>query len=250
LGATPWNTPIKGDPLFDQFVRSGGTPSYAPWNRLPPGVYNLLQGMLEIDPAKRFTLADVQKHPWTSQAVIELDSVELANRLMSKMHIDLQIPVKQEDLSQSSANMADITPSQAHPRSQVVFEEDPSLSQFTGAAVLETLTQKARRFADVTGSERLTRFYSTWPVEDMFDLLLQALREMQLNVQAGDFTVAVHALDQRNDQLIGFVSCYPVQTGQGEMTLVDFAKRKGDPQEWRRLFKLVARLCRDAVFVG
>ncbi|ORY76959.1 kinase-like domain-containing protein [Protomyces lactucae-debilis] len=249
LGATPWNQPAAEDDLFRQFARSKGRPDYAPWKRLPLGVYNLLQGMLEINPKKRYTFADVRAHSWTAQKAIDLDPLDIANRLMSKMHVDLQVPIKQS-MSQSSAPIMEMTPSQAPVRSQIAFEDDPSLSQFAGTAILESLTQRARRFADITGSDRLTKFYSTWPIAEMFELLLRAVEELAFQTRLGEMCVTVAAEDRRGMQLWGTLSCYSVHTSQGEMTLVDFAKRKGDPQEWRVLFKLVARLCRDAIFVG
>lgn len=140
------------------------------------------------------------------------------------------------------------------PRIPLEFlDDDPALSQYTGSTqILESLTQRARRFADITGSERLTRFFSTWSTDDLLARLVQALQELQLSIRVVEeggtaAVVRVKALDTTGCPLIGSFGLYTLHNG---MTVAEFNKKKGDPQQWRRLFKLIAYQVREAIYTG
>lgn len=267
LGSTPWNEPTGQCSLFRTFAKARGTPRYEPWTSLGTVVYDLLQHILTIDPSQRYTLEQIQGHPWVQTERPEPDPITLANTLMAKMQVDLsqapagsqmrpQSQTKQSTLSQQMQKTA--ADSDEVPSSQVVnqsrvpldfLEDDPALSQYIGTTqVLESLTQRARRFADITGSERLTRFFSLWTISEVHALLTSALSELEIQHRVeSDSIIQMRALDTTGCQLSG---CFDLHRLQNDMVVAEFTKRKGDPQQWRRLFKVIAYNVKECIYTG
>lgn len=265
LGSNPWNEPTSQDKLFRDFARSRGNPTYDPWHRLDAEVYDLLQHIFAIDPSKRCTLADIESHPWVQRQLPETTGIVLANELMSRLQVNLSTPPSatqrasqkqsatplSQQLSVTSQDIETHQTQQASQRDRPLefLEDDPALSQFTGGTqVLESLTQRARRFADITGSERLTRFFSTWPPDALLDLLVEALAALDVTIVKFDAEAKVvhfKALDSTACPMYGSIELYRLKN---EMTVADFVKRKGDPQHWRRFFKVVTYHVCQAVY--
>ncbi|KAK3309676.1 kinase-like domain-containing protein [Chaetomium strumarium] len=142
--------------------------------------------------------------------------------------------------------------------------DEPTMSQFSQTpGVPLSLTQHARQFRDIVPSYSLTRFFSCMPPALLVQMLSDALH--QLNVpQPGRAPVVdpqaehvamlkVRTLDGRRQGLHGdvLVDRYQLPSPEEQELLeVRFVKIKGDPLEWRRFFKKVALLCRDAVYSG
>jgi serine/threonine-protein kinase Chk1 len=61
--------------------------------------------------------------------------------------------------------------------------------------------------------------------------------------------IKVKALDGRQCSLNGDIVVDTYISGEAELFEVRFVKVKGDPLEWRRFFKNVVLLCKDAVYV-
>lgn len=129
--------------------------------------------------------------------------------------------------------------------------DEPSMSQFSAnPSVPLSRTQNARRFNDIVPPSSLTRFYSTWSQNLLVSRICEALRLVQVPVSPSadvDDTVItrVRTLDTRKCPLtgsiiIGFIT--------DRFLEVEFFRAKGDPLEWRRFFKKVVVLCKDAVF--
>ncbi|KAK4575169.1 Chk1 protein kinase [Recurvomyces mirabilis] len=141
------------------------------------------------------------------------------------------------------------------------LEEDPSMSQFSQIAIGSmTATQQARHFNDIVPSHSLARFYSHYTMASLLPLLLSALHRLNIPVQTPaseamegkEYMVSlrIKTLDARQQILQGSVVVERVQMhglNQMEVLEVRFLKAKGDPVGWRRLFKQVAILCRDAI---
>ncbi|RJE21166.1 Serine threonine-protein kinase CHK1, partial [Aspergillus sclerotialis] len=141
----------------------------------------------------------------------------------------------------------------------------PSLSQFSPhPSVPLSLTQKATRFFDIVPSRPLTRFFSSWELKLLVPLLCEALHRLGVpvptvpSVGAGDSYAMIRVLtrDGRMCTLQGKIVVNAVAAGygdgsgeEGEIFEIEFLKTKGDPLEWRRFFKKVAVLCKDAVYV-
>ena len=138
--------------------------------------------------------------------------------------------------------------------------EEPSLSQFSSMPrVPMTKTQFARQFRDIIPSHSLTRFFSFWPIQQLHAALNDALQRLeapsvrfsQASQQGyGDSLapIKVRVLDSRNCPMSGDIIIERLQGVEGEVLETNFVKVKGDPVEWRRLFKKIVVLCQDAVF--
>ncbi|KAK4042223.1 kinase-like domain-containing protein [Parachaetomium inaequale] len=153
--------------------------------------------------------------------------------------------------------------------------DEPTMSQFSQTpGVPLSLTQHARQFRDIVPAYSLTRFFSHMPPALLVQMLHDALHQLNVPLplrtpavavggadqQAGHVaTLKVRTLDGRRQGLHGdvLVDRYRVlaspggeEEGEVELLEVRFVKVKGDPLEWRRFFKKVALLCRDAVYSG
>lgn len=165
-------------------------------------------------------------------------------------------------LSQPMTNQTDV-PSTTHPLSSnflAHISEDPAMSQFTATPTVPlTLTQAARQFADIMPSHTLTRFYSFLPPTQLTNLVLTSLHRLSIPVPPlpqevldnplanpdGALSIRIKAVDARQQPLHGNVIIE--KSGDERILGVRFVKAKGDPIGWRRLFKSVAVLCREAV---
>ncbi|KAI9932687.1 hypothetical protein ASPWEDRAFT_22457 [Aspergillus wentii DTO 134E9] len=134
------------------------------------------------------------------------------------------------------------------------LEDEPSMSQFSHTpAVPLSRTQKAQRFHDIVPSRPMTRFFSTWELKILVPLISEALHRLGVPVpavpavSAGDTSAMIRVLTQdgRGCTLQGKALIECVAEGLFE---IEFMKTKGDPLEWRRFFKKVAVLCKDAVY--
>ena len=73
---------------------------------------------------------------------------------------------------------------------------------------------------------------------------------MAFNLGASSLTttIKIRATDSRNCPLSGTIVLNRLPAVEGNVVEVSFVKAKGDPLEWRRLFKKVVISCKDAVF--
>jgi serine/threonine-protein kinase Chk1 len=130
------------------------------------------------------------------------------------------------------------------------IENDVSMSQFTkNPQVPVSLTQMANRFSDIAPSWSVNHFISDYPLDLLVEKVTEAL--MQVSVQTtkvvkdrDSASIQVTATYRRRQAMKGHI----VMERHGrEHFDVRFVKAKGDPIEWRRLFKDVARLCKDLI---
>jgi serine/threonine-protein kinase Chk1 len=142
------------------------------------------------------------------------------------------------------------------------FLTDPALSQFSQTpSVPMSVTQQARRFRDIVPETSLARFLSFMDFPLLLPLICEALR--RLGIPVGNVSpeptdqegyeggygamrafVPIKTRDQRACLLAGTVI---VERVEADVLEVRFLKAKGDPLEWRRLFKKVAVLCKDGI---
>lgn len=138
------------------------------------------------------------------------------------------------------------------------LEEEPTLSQFTrNPQVPLTRTQAARMFKDILPPTPMTKFFSSYTLNLLIPLLTESLTRLKIPLPAGlssrkfssvdtDCVIKLRTSDSRGCPLSGSIMCEAVGEGYLE---IEFVKASGDPLEWRRLFKKVVVLCRDAVYV-
>ncbi|OJD33579.1 serine threonine-protein kinase chk1 [Diplodia corticola] len=139
--------------------------------------------------------------------------------------------------------------------------DDPSLSQFTPApAVPLSLTQAARQFADIMPRHSLARFLSLLPLALLLPSLGEALHRVGVPVAPSTFSagarrgdepsyIRVKTVDGRQQLLCGTIVVERIDDADGDVSEVRFVKAKGDPLEWRRFFKKIVVLCKDAIYV-
>lgn len=138
--------------------------------------------------------------------------------------------------------------------------EEPSMSQFQKVPTIPvSLTQRARRFSEILPPRSFTHFYSELSEALLLEMLGAALQNLGLpfplvpGPPAGNpvATIRVKAIDQRKCNLNGDVVIERFEDIEQDLKLLEvrFVKVKGDPLEWRRLFKKVVALCKDAVFI-
>ncbi|KAL1956274.1 hypothetical protein VTO42DRAFT_7447 [Malbranchea cinnamomea] len=129
--------------------------------------------------------------------------------------------------------------------------EDPSMSQFSATpSVPLSRTQKAQQFCDIVPPSSLTRFFSTWPLGLLVPHVCEALQRLHVPAtpkssgSTSSVLLRVKTNDDRKCPLHGNIIVESIAEGLAE---VEFVKVKGDPLEWRRFFKRVTILCKNAV---
>ncbi|OJJ49122.1 hypothetical protein ASPZODRAFT_60846 [Penicilliopsis zonata CBS 506.65] len=307
-GNTPWDSPTNNSYEYHEYVSTNARTTDELWQKLPTATLSLLRGMLKVDPATRFSLEDVRRHPWFTRQNKYLsldgrlrDPINLATTMFESLHIDFsQDPLSRsrhgtgswgsdamsldpaEDagsrLSSTQPEMAgnDMlvdwdtyhVSSEYHSSTQPMgkplvahqsllaesLEDEPSMSQFSPhPSVPLSRTQKAQRFQDIVPSRPMTRFFSIWELKLLVPLVCEALHRLGVPVPsvpvvlAGDTSSTIRVLtkDGRLCTLHGKVVIECVSEGLFE---IEFLKTKGDPLEWRRFFKKVAILCKEAIY--
>ena len=133
--------------------------------------------------------------------------------------------------------------------------DEPSMSQFAATpSVPISRTQRAEKFRDILPAQSLTRFFSLWTLSLLVPLLEEALsrlgvptppRTSRSSASSSSHTIKIRTQDGRACQMSGNIDVEVIADGLAEIT---FVKGSGDPLEWRRFFKKVTVLCRDAVY--
>ncbi|KAL9118891.1 MAG: hypothetical protein Q9187_004557 [Circinaria calcarea] len=137
--------------------------------------------------------------------------------------------------------------------------EEPSFSQFSATpSVPLSRTQFARQFRDILPSHSLTRFFSLWAFPALLPTISESLHRLgvpvptlppsALNGQDTTAWIKVKTMDARNCALSGDIVVERMECMDEGLVEVNFIKVKGDPVEWRRFFKKVVVLCKEAVY--
>lgn len=116
-GNTPWDEPLDTSYEFHEYVTSNGRPDDELWQKLPGETLSLLRGIMQVEPEDRFSLAEIQRHPWFTRKNNFLtpggklqNSVALATQMFESMRIDFtQDPMaSQSQRSHRSTDVMDI----------------------------------------------------------------------------------------------------------------------------------------------
>ncbi|KAL8731935.1 MAG: hypothetical protein Q9166_003067 [cf. Caloplaca sp. 2 TL-2023] len=135
--------------------------------------------------------------------------------------------------------------------------EEPSFSQFSATpSVPLSMTQLARQFRDILPSHSLTRFFSVWPLAALSESIAGALHQLGISALASSppdgqsqaSWLRIRTRDTRNCPMNGDIMIERMGGIDGHLLEVNFVKTKGDPLEWRRFFKKIVVLCKDAVY--
>ncbi|CCH40648.1 Serine/threonine-protein kinase [Wickerhamomyces ciferrii] len=154
-------------------------------------------------------------------------------------------------------NKAQIASKQDSERESIfkIISKDPSVLQFSKNKKLSGSQAPHFNYAD-----RLTRFFSILPAESLIPILISALHRIGIStagfqdkiindhsLNKGPVHITVHTVDRRKSFLRGNIKISRVENLK--LKTVDFVKTKGDPLEWRRLFKRITILSREAVYI-
>lgn len=136
-----------------------------------------------------------------------------------------------------------------------IISKDPAILQFS-----QNKQQKVQIIPQFNYADRLTRFFSVLPIESLLPIILSALHrigvptsgfehrnvsESYLNSQS--IHISVQTVDRRKMYLRGSIKIARVENLK--LKTVEFVKTKGDPLEWRRFFKRITVLSREAVYI-
>ena len=143
------------------------------------------------------------------------------------------------------------------------LKNDPSMIQYTQQNIEEYKKQKNLKIFNHNVNNIFTRFYSNRDLLEIVETLETILVQMKLNVKNNilsdlksqfsgwneeeilPVTIKIKTFDTRKMPLLGVIRIEQVEN----IKCITFSKSKGDPLEWRRLFKKVTVLCRHLVLI-
>ena len=173
VGNTPWDSPVaESSPEYAEFLATNGRPNDELWDNIPNDALSLIRGMLRVDPVERFTLNQINTHPWylkpnkyMSTKGTTLDSVALATTMLERLHIDMNNPYSSTDRTKTmtQAEYESQPWAQAFPNTQpetpaheLAFEwEDRPVALNIAAASQPTVGSDRLTAAAVTDAARL-----------------------------------------------------------------------------------------------
>ncbi|KAG9322861.1 hypothetical protein KVV02_001195 [Mortierella alpina] len=267
IGNTPWELPSTDSEEFRLYQESHGNPMHEPWDRLQGHVRILLLGMLRINPTKRYNIKYVLKDDWYSRPNKLLknghvsDPVQLASLLMDNVSettyspvVAYSQPLHTGRIEQSQnpvfdlRNYASSQPARNNERASdsslgtriAISWQDEALELSQPATQITEAT-----FLEVFSSERLTRFFSETDPDDIIEALADAMvpNLVAHTVHANLQQITISTTDQRRCFLTGEVKVVPYGN---DCHLVMFVKSRGDPLEWKRMFKALVATLQDA----
>ncbi|ORZ04403.1 kinase-like domain-containing protein [Lobosporangium transversale] len=263
IGNTPWELPSAESDEFRQYQESNGNPNHEPWDKLQGHVRTLILGMLRINPSKRYTIRHILKDEWYMRSNplmkdgLVHDPVQLASILMDSLSdscspvVAYSQPLNTGRFDQSQSivfdarNYASSQPARNNERAS-----DSSLGTRIAISWQDEALELSQPFTEATfmevfSSERLTRFFSHSGPESIIDALADAMvcNLVAHTVHANLQKITISTTDQRRCFLTGEVKVVPYGT---ESHLVMFDKSRGDPLEWKRMFKALVATLQDA----
>ncbi|KAF2848938.1 serine/threonine-protein kinase-like protein chk1 [Plenodomus tracheiphilus IPT5] len=184
VGNTPWDEPTPRSEEYKEYAETGGHTTDELWQKLPSDIVSLLRGMLKIDPAERFTLDEVRRHPWFTRTNPYLtpsghnaNPIGLATQMLSQLRIDFtRIPTQsQRGFSQDDAMDIDSDPrrssaitllSSTQPETPVAetpfdWERPPRLASHDGISASQPTDNIQRRTQHVSSTPLMSQLPSS-----------------------------------------------------------------------------------------
>ncbi|KAF8725792.1 hypothetical protein HU200_020351 [Digitaria exilis] len=190
---------------------------------LSTGAQNLLKRILEPDPMKRITMAEIKAHEWFRTdyvPVVPFDNDDEDSQL------DVILPVK-EEINQSPE---DKTTHQINAFQLIGMASSLDLSGF---------------FEEEDVSQRKIRFTTTHPPKDLFDKIESSASEMGFQAQRGNGKLKVTrncTVTKNPKNPTSFLVCTEVFELGPSLYVVELKKSHGDPALYRQLCE---RICSD-----
>ncbi|KAG0003699.1 Chk1 protein kinase [Entomortierella chlamydospora] len=229
VGNTPWELPSSDSEEFRLYEESNGNPKHEPWDRIQ-GPVRFLDG--EDRPFLTFY----------SSVSGNLDSVAYSQPLNTgrvEQSQNVVFDMRNYASSQPARNNERASDSSLGARIAISWQDEAlelsqPATQFTEATFLE-----------VFSSERLTRFFSHSDPDTIIDAIADVMvtNLVAHTVHANLQKISITTTDQRRCFLTGEVKVVPYGT---DCHLVMFDKSRGDPLEWKRMFKALVSTLQDA----
>lgn len=116
VGNTPWDEPTSGSWEYQEYVRTSGHSTDHLWSRVPSDALSLLRGMMNVEPQKRFSFAQIRQHPWYTRRNPWLtedgkvtDPLQLATQMLAALRIDLTAdPTSSQQQSMLASDAMDV----------------------------------------------------------------------------------------------------------------------------------------------
>ncbi|KAF9261767.1 CAMK/CAMKL/CHK1 protein kinase [Marasmius fiardii PR-910] len=232
-GNTPWDSATISSPEFRAYL-DGSIFQVDPWNRFSGEALSLLRGLLDVNPSERIPISAASMHPWC------IRPSQLARRGLT---------VRGELLTESLRSNGDMDYVTAIP-AEMDNDGDSYMytqTQFTQSLNLFSQTQSGTRY-----TPHLTRFYAKLGPGIFFDILLESLADLGVdcrldkNPPTGLLRARIGQHDRRGQPLKGWLVVESFQTTDHDGREVDgsfvvMARDKGEPIDWRRLWKALVR---------
>ncbi|KAH3672255.1 hypothetical protein WICMUC_004350 [Wickerhamomyces mucosus] len=135
--------------------------------------------------------------------------------------------------------------------------KDPAILQFSSSSRRKNLDLDSM---NLSSAERLTRFFSILPLDSLLSIVTSALNTIgiptsgideyivsETSLKSHPIYISIQILDRRKVPLRGSLKISRVENLS--LKKIDFIKTRGDPLEWRRLFKRITLISREAVFI-
>lgn len=129
-----------------------------------------------------------------------------------------------------------------------IISKDPASLQFSKNKQINLNS------LDISIAGRLTRFFSILPIETLLPILTSSLNRVGVSTNSfkieesrNPIHISVHTTDRKKMVLRGQIKVSQVQNLK--LKQIEFIKTRGDPLEWRRFFKRITVLSREAVYI-
>ncbi|KAL2916687.1 Chk1 protein kinase [Polyrhizophydium stewartii] len=244
-GNTPWAEPTPNDEEFRLYLKAfpDGL-DYLPWSTLSREVFELLCGLLTVDPKSRFTTAQIRSNPWFSKPNKLLTDGQCNNTADLAKRLKANLKITSAEMLESSQGLVFAF---SQPMDMRIDGDAPEMLDFPRRRIgaLGSFSQPARLAKSesqspvvgrITGNyhkhtvnlfptDRITRFYSTEDPAAIFKRITEALESflVPFKVHQKLLKIAFSTVDRRKCQLHGEVS---IQRATDEYYIVLFRKSK------------------------
>ncbi|KAF6758989.1 CAMK/CAMKL/CHK1 protein kinase [Ephemerocybe angulata] len=231
VGNTPWDEPTMRSPEFVRYV-NGTIYQEAPWNKITGPALELIEGMLTVDPTKRFTIADIFAHEWVIRPsqLHGTSPADLAQKLTQTLR-------DAGDLELATPNFEEQDRMDVEDEDERMLTATHAQSQFTQSLMLFSQTQGGSRYVP-----HLTRFYSFLAPPALLPLLQTALDALDAQaLRAQDdrekLKLRIGGYDKRKQMYKGWVEVEPFSKRGMEGSFIVMKRDEGSPINWRCLWK-------------
>ncbi|KAF9521194.1 hypothetical protein BS47DRAFT_1335310 [Hydnum rufescens UP504] len=231
VGNTPWDEPSSSSPEYVAYL-SGKIFTMSPWDRITGNALALLLDMLTVDPAERITLEQIVAHPWCMRPsqIAREGPQAVAEALSSSLR-------RTGDLELAEPNLVDLSD---HRRDEdQIMMTATNHTQFSKSLLLFSQTQNGPRV-----ETSLTRFYTNADPRDLLRFITQVVERLGLKYRSkhDQNLMRVGGLDRRKEPFKGNIEIEYFKWEGPDHTVLEgsrcvMKRDKGNPTEWRRLWK-------------